>query len=317
MSLTVVILTRDEALHIARAIRSVQEVADRVVVVDSNSTDATAEIARGFGAEVLVHPFVNQSQQFNWALTQLPDDTDWIFRLDADEVVSPELAQALADTLPGLSPEIAGARILRRMAFLGKPIRWGGVFPVSITRVLRYGRGRSEDLWMDEHIVLDGPEVQLKGELLDDNLKPLHWWVDKHNNYASREVVEILNSKYNFLDRTIYHRSPKGRAGIKRWFKTKVYYLLPSGLRAFAYFFYRYVIRLGFLDGREGMAFHILQGFWYRYLVDLKLREVNSRVRLENLDVTSAICDILLVDLTATEPSLISDVGKGGSRSAS
>ena len=173
MTLTVVILTRDEELHIARAIRSVQAVADRILVVDSGSSDATVAIARDLGAEVLQHPFSNQARQFNWALEQLPADTDWIFRLDADEVVSPELALSLATRLPRLGPDVAGAEILRRIAFLGRPIRWGGLFPVSIVRVLRHGRGRSEDRWMDEHILLDGEVFQLDGELLDDNLKPL------------------------------------------------------------------------------------------------------------------------------------------------
>ena len=134
MSLTVVILTLNEALHIARAIRSVADVADRVVVIDSGSTDRTVEIAREMGAKVLLHPFVTQAKQFNWALMQLPDDTDWIFRLDADEIVSPDLVVSMAKVLPTLGPETAGASVARRIAFLGRPIRWGGLFPVHIPR---------------------------------------------------------------------------------------------------------------------------------------------------------------------------------------
>ena len=296
MTLTVVILTRDEALHITRVISSVRAVADRVVVVDSGSTDATVEIARSMGAEVLVHPFVTQARQFNWALEQLPEDTDWIFRLDADEDVSPELARSLAQRLPTLGPEVAGASVPRRMAFLGRPIRWGGMFPVRITRVLRYGRGRSEDRWMDEHILLDGAEAALEGELLDDNLKPLGWWIEKHNNYASREVVEILNLQHGYLGRQI-EDVPGGAAGVKRWLKEQVYARLPGGVGAFVYFFYRYIVRLGFLDGKEGTAFHVLQGFWYRYLVDMKLHEVKAFIRNESVDVETGIKVVLGIDV--------------------
>lgn len=296
MTLTVVILTHDEAQHIARAIQSVQSAADRIFVIDSGSTDATIDIARVLGAEVLVHPFATQAKQFNWALEKLPADTQWVFRLDADEVVSPELASALKQELPKLGREVAGASVYRRMAFLGRPIRWGGVFPVRITRVLRYGRGRSEDRWMDEHILLDGVQVQLDGELLDDNLKPLGWWIDKHNKYASREVVEILNAEQGFLmrDRCVVLND---QARLKRWVKEKIYARLPSGLRAFCYFFYRYVVRFGFLDGTEGTAFHVLQGFWYRYLVDAKLHEVRLHMRTKNTDVVTAIREVLGIDI--------------------
>ncbi|WP_127110822.1 glycosyltransferase family 2 protein [Pararhodobacter zhoushanensis] len=300
MTLTVVILTRDEAQHIARAIRSVQAVADRILVVDSGSADATAEIARDLGAEVLVHPFVTQARQFNWALDQLPADTDWIFRLDADEVVSPELARALATRLPALGPEVAGAEVLRRMAFLGRQIRWGGLFPVPIVRVLRHGRGRSEDRWMDEHILLDGTAVQLDGELLDDNLKPLGWWIDKHNAYASREAIEVLDAEFGFLGRVQRGADPGRNAGFKRLLKDKVYTRLPGGFRALAYFLYRYVVRLGFLDGPQGTAFHVLQGFWYRYLVDMKLFEVRAHMRRTGTDAVTAIRTILNIDPTAT-----------------
>jgi len=293
MSLTVVILTRDEQKHISRAIGSVAAVADRIFVIDSGSGDSTVDIARSHGAEVLTNPFITQAQQFNWALSQLPQDTEWVFRLDADEVVSIELAQSLAETLPLLGPEVAGAEVLRRMAFLGRPIRRGGLFPMRVVRVMRYGRGRSEDRWMDEHILVNGTVAQLEGELLDDNLNSLTWWTAKHNAYASREVVEMLNLEYRFLQRDESAGSGGRQAGVKRWVKEKIYARLPAGPRALAYFLYRYLLRLGFLDGREGAIFHVLQGFWYRYLVDAKLSEVKLYMRNQKVDVRVAIQQIL------------------------
>jgi hypothetical protein len=80
---------------------------------------------------------------------------------------------------------------------------------------------------------------------------------------------------------------------LKRWLKEKVYVRLPGGFRAFAYFFYRYALRLGFLDGKEGTAFHFLQGFWYRYLVDAKVAEVKRYIEVHNCSVTMGIKQVL------------------------
>lgn len=294
MSLTIIILTYNESQNLPRALASVVPMGGQVIVVDSGSTDATVDIARQAGAYVMTNPFVTQARQFNWALEQLPPDNGWIFRLDADEIVSPELARTLSDFVKADGNGAMGAAVLRRMAFLGRPIRWGGVFPVPIVRVLRHGKGRSEDRWMDEHILVDGPIITLQGELLDDNLKPLTWWIEKHNSYASREVVEMLNLQDVFMPRDDAAKLHANRpAGLKRLLKERVYARLPGGLRASAYFFYRYVIRLGFLDGREGTAFHVLQGFWYRYLVDTKLHEVQAYMRRHKVDAVTAIHQIL------------------------
>ncbi|MEF2554106.1 glycosyltransferase family 2 protein [Aurantimonas sp. A2-1-M11] len=295
--LTVVILTMNETKHIGRALRSVAPFADRCIVVDSGSTDDTVAQAQALGAEVFTHPFVNQARQFNWALDRLPADTGWVFRLDADEVVSEALGTEIAKRLPDLPDDVAGLTVPRRISFLGRPIRHGGLFPVHILRLFRLGRGRSEDRWMDEHIAVAGQVVALQSELLDDNLNPLGWWIDKHNRYASREAVELLNLDYGFTP----HEKPADlrggqQASVKRWLKERAYARLPGGLRALAYFLYRYVLRLGFLDGREGAAFHFLQGLWYRYLVDAKLYEVRLHMRRTGVDAVTAIREVLGID---------------------
>ncbi|HMO09587.1 MAG TPA: glycosyltransferase family 2 protein [Paracoccaceae bacterium] len=297
--LTVVILTRDEEPHIARAIGSVAAIAGRIVVVDSGSTDRTVEIARGLGAEVLHNAWRNYATQFNWALDRLAPDSQWVLRLDADEVVTPELAQEIAATLPTLGPDVSGLFLSRRMTFLGRAIRHGGLFPVRVLRLFRLGQGRCEQRWMDEHIIVDGAAIDLRGELIDDNLKPLTWWTDKHNAYASREVIDLLNLEYRFMPHETVASLRGGRqSGVKRWLKERVYARLPTGFRALAYFFYRYVLRLGFLDGREGTAFHVLQGFWYRYLVDTKLHEVRLCMRNHGLDAPTAIERVLGIRVT-------------------
>jgi glycosyltransferase involved in cell wall biosynthesis len=298
LKITTVILTKNEERHVERAMMSVADISDRVFVIDSGSSDHTLEIARKGGAVVLSNPWVNYATQFNWALDQLPVDTDWVFRLDGDEVVTDALASEITAQLGSLSSSIGGVYISRRMTFLGRSIRWGGVFPIRVLRLFRHGSGRCENRWMDEHILVEGQTAEFKGEIIDDNLNSLTWWTEKHNAYASREVVDLLNLEYSFMVReTVADLKGGQQASVKRWVKEKVYSRLPGGVRAFLYFLYRYVFRLGFLDGKEGTAFHVLQGFWYRYLVDMKMHEVRMYMQRNKVDVVTAIRDVLGIDV--------------------
>ena len=287
MGLTVVILTRDEAHHVGRAIASVRSIAERVVVVDSGSTDGTAEVARRAGAEVLTRAWRGHADQMNWALGAV--EGRWIMRLDADEVVSRALAQKIACALPAAGPEVAGFTVGRRMAFMGRPIRHGGLFPARTLRILRAGRGRCEARLMDEHLIAEGPVRHLAGEILDDDRGGLSRWTAKHNDYASREVADMLTAGYR------RDGLEKGAARKRRL--RALYACCPAGARALAYFLWRYVARLGFLDGREGLAFHVLQGFWYRFLVDAKLREVRLHMARTGADARQALRDVLGVEL--------------------
>ncbi len=124
------------------------------------------------------------------------------------------------------------------MTFQGKLIRFGGVFPIRVLRLFRNGRGSCENRWMDEHIKVAGLTENFSGEIIDDNLNSLTWWTAKHNGYASREAVDLLNLKYRFMP----HDSVAGlrkasQAGVKRWIKESIYTRLPGGFRAFTYFF--------------------------------------------------------------------------------
>lgn len=294
MNLTVIILTFNEEPHLGRCIASLQGLATEVVVADCFSTDATLEIAHSHGARVIQHAWVNYATQFNWALTQLDADTDWVLRLDADEILTPALVAEIQTALPSIGSEIDGIYCGRRMTFQGRLIRHGGVFPVRVLRLFRSGRGQCENRWMDEHIKVLGPTLDLQGEIIDDNLNSLSWWTAKHNSYAGREAVDLLNLEYGFMPYDSIANFLGGQqAGVKRWLKENVYARLPGGFRAFAYFFYRYVIRLGFLDGQAGTAFHFLQGFWYRYLVDAKVAEVKRYMRQKNVSVQTAIERVL------------------------
>lgn len=293
--LTVIILTKNETLHIARAIASVQAVALDIVVVDSGSTDDTVALAKAAGARVLRHPWTNYATQFNWALDQIKGAGGWVLRLDADEVLSPEL---VADIQAGL-PDVAGITVGRRMCFQGQPVRYGGLFPIRVLRLFREGHGRCEKRWMDEHIIVDGPLAAFEGDIIDDNRNTLDWWTAKHNSYASREVIDILNRDLGFLPQDTLAAEATGRhAAMKRWCKERVYRRLPLGARAGVYFLYRYILRGGWRDGAQARMFHVLQGFWYRYLVDARLAEVRRYMARTGVDPVTAVNDILHIDLT-------------------
>ena len=294
MKLVAIILTLNETKHLSRCLGSLEAVADQILVVDSYSADDTLSIAESYEAHVVQHPFVTQATQFNWALTQLDEDTDWVLRIDADEYLTPELALEIQERLSGIDVGIDGIYCDRRMTFQGKLIRYGGVFPVRVLRLFRYGRGQCENRWMDEHIKVAGSTADFKGGLIDDNLNSLAWWTEKHNQYASREAVDLLNLEYGFMPHdSVACLRGGSQAGVKRWLKESVYARMPGGFRAFVYFFYRYILRLGFLDGQAGTAFHFLQGFWYRYLVDAKVAEVKRYMCTHCCDVNSAIEQVL------------------------
>ena len=192
MKITAIILTYNEEIHLARCIESLLPLTKDIVVVDSLSTDRTIEIARQYGALVLERAWENNhSIQFNWALTQLnSNQVEWVLRIDADEVLTQDLVVQLLQALPELGHEIVGVHFFRKMRFQGKLIEHGGVGHNKVSRLFRYGHGKSEARWMDEHIKIDGKCLDLSGHMVDDNLNSVSWWIAKHNNYASREAVD-------------------------------------------------------------------------------------------------------------------------------
>ena len=270
--LTVLILTRDEEENLPATLDSLRSLPARIVVVDSGSVDRTKELARGAGAVFVEHEFKNQAEQVNWALDEGLCDTPWTMRLDADERVTPELAAELASKLPSLPPEVTGLELKRRVYFWGRWIRHGGYYPTWLFRVWRTGAAKSEQRWMDEHMVsLRGQLARLRHDIIDENQKGLSHWVSKHNAYATREVMA--------LEQESGRTSPGGQAGRRRWLKTNVYGRAPLFLRAILYWAFRYFVLLGFLDGLPGLVFHFNQALWYRWLVDAKIYESRLSAR--------------------------------------
>ena len=278
MSLAVIILTLNEERHIARALNSVASLASELFVVDSFSTDRTVELAREQGATVVQNPFVNHAKQFQWALDNLPITADWIMRPDADEIVEADLARRLRDELPTLPPDVVGITLKLKIIFQGRWIRHGGRYPLLLLRIWRRGHGRMADRWMDEHMVVRGGRmITLEGGIADHNLNDLTFFTNKHNKYATREAIDVVNQRRNFFPRPA-PSADQGQSSVqtalKLVIKEKVYNRIPYLVSAPAYFFYRVVFRLGFLDGKEGILYHCLQALWYRLLVGAKVAEL-------------------------------------------
>lgn len=275
--LTVLILAQNEEKNIVRSIRSVKRIAKRILVVDSGSTDRTIELAKENGAEVVLHsPFVNYATQFNWGLDHTNIDTNWILRLDADEQVTPELAQEIENALEEHSQDdVNGFEVRCRVIFMGRWIRHGGTYPLIIPRLFRRGFGRVEMRKMDEHTLIQGKVLRFQNDLVHYDFKGLHEWIDKHNKYSVRERQDFFERRETHEEQMAGSLTGNQRQR-KRFLKNGVYYNLPLFFRAHLYFIYRYYIRLGFLDGKEGKIFCFLQAYWYRFLVDAKIYETKK-----------------------------------------
>lgn len=280
-NLAVLILTFNEEMHIQRAIQSVKDIASEIFIIDSGSKDRTVEIAEKSGAVVFYHPFVNQAKQFNWALDNVPITADWIMRLDADEIIEPDLVLEIQEKLLKLDSNIVGINLKRKHIFMDRWVRFGGRYPLILMRIWRTGYGRVEDRWMDEHVVISGGDtVTFNGGFADHNLNDLSFFTDKHNKYATREAIEVLNQKYQLFgrDESLNTETTSFQASLKRNIKEKIYNKLPFTLSALMYFLWRYIFQLGFLDGRSGLAYHFLQGYWYRFLVGAKIMELEKAI---------------------------------------
>jgi len=241
-------------------------------VVDSLSTDKTAEVARAQGATVVEHAFEHYGAQRNWAIEHLPCTRAWQLHLDADEWMDAELVAAI-QALPD-EPAESGYFLPRYVRFLGRLLRHGGMNPTWHMRLFRAGVGRCETRKYDQHFYLrSGTTGQLRGAMIDDIRMPLSEWTARHNRWSDGEVAEMDAQAVEGRVRPDARGNPVER---KRFLRQR-YNQMPLFIRPFGLFVYRFVFRLGFLDGTEGFIFWVLQTFWFRFLVDAKIWE-NQRL---------------------------------------
>ncbi|MCT4654327.1 MAG: glycosyltransferase family 2 protein [Cohaesibacter sp.] len=284
------ILTFNEEKHLARCVESLSGQCASVTVIDSGSSDKTLEIARDLGCRILANDWVNHAAQVNFAIDALSDEEGWLFRIDADEVLDKDSIQTLMEAVEAAPDGCDGLVVARRLYFMGRRMRHGAIEPSWQLRLFRASKGRCEQRWMDEHILVEGEVGRCGIVISDKNLNPLTWWTQKHNKYASLEAIEVLNSIHHFMPVEEFEDGQaSSQAKVKRFIKLNIYLKLPSGVRAGLYFLYRYMLRLGFLDGKEGFYFHLLQGLWYRSLVDAKVLEIADYSKEQNISILEAI----------------------------
>jgi len=272
---TAVVLTFNEEKNLPACLDSIAAWVENLYVVDSGSTDRTVEIARAAGAVVIEHAFENYGAQRNWAIDNLPIASPWTLHIDADERITIELRDSITAALARNPVDVDGFLVSRRTMFMGRWIRHGGHYPAWHLRVMRTGSGRCEDRLYDQHFYVRGAVQKLQGDLIDTLTPDVATFTARHVRWATLEAAE--------------HDTPpdatgriRGRLGTdnaieqRRWLRDW-YARWPLFVRPAAYFFYRYVVRLGFLDGRAGLVFHVLQGLWFRFLVDALILERRLR----------------------------------------
>jgi len=266
-------------MHLPRLLRSIEGLGAATFILDSGSTDSTVSIAEQAGAVVLQHAFENHPKQWDYALKHFNVTTPWVICLDADQVVTPELRQQLADFKDEDFSDVKGIYFNRKNFFKGQWIRHGGYSPFYLLKMFRYGIGYSDlNENMDHRFIIPGKTIVWKnGYILEENLKEnsISFWVAKHNRYsdlvAQEEVERLMQVRTQTLKPNFWG-SPDERTA---WFKRR-WWKLPRYMRPMLYFLYRMFFQLGILDGRTGVIFHFLQAFWFRLVVDIKIDEILS-----------------------------------------
>lgn len=287
--LTAVVLTFNEQLHLDRCLKSLFLVVDQVIVIDSFSSDETIEIAKHHGADILQRKFTTHSDQFNWALKTADIKGQWVLRIDADEIIESNAGEKLRTKIERLNADTAGITLNRSIVFQGHKVKFGGVANRKVLRLFQLGKGVCEERRMDEHIVVQGHIAHVDSMIVDMNLNPISWWIKKHNNYATKEAIEIASPSYDassLADEGGYQLASTTKK--IRALKNYCYLKSPLILRVFALFFYRYFLRLGICDHQYGL-YHLLSALWYRLLVDVKLKEIQKIQRSQNIDIKNAI----------------------------
>ena len=267
-SLLIVILTYNSAGVVERTVRAAQQVGSQVLVVDSHSADNTRDLATALGCTVVTRAFKHYADQRNWAIQEHGSAYTWQLHLDADEVLSEQAIASLRSALA--NPRDCDGFLLKRLTyFMDKPLHWAGENSWHM-RLFRSGTGACEDRLYDQHFTCSGKVTRLQGVMHDLNVSALAEWTARHNRWSDLEASEVARPVDN-PGKLQGELSSDPRKRIRLY--KGAYYKLPRIWRSLAYFLFRYVLLLGFLDGRTGFYYCFFQSLWFRLLVDAKLDE--------------------------------------------
>jgi glycosyltransferase involved in cell wall biosynthesis len=270
ISVSAMVFTLDEEMHLPSCLESLRW-CDDVVVVDSFSSDRTVEIALASGARVLQNRFTGFGDQRNWALANAMPKHPWVLILDADERVPPAMADELRATIGSVPHRVAAFRTARRFRFWGQWLRHSSLYPTYVVRLVRCGRVRYVNRGHAETQEIDGDTGTLASDLIDENLKGLGEWFERQNRYSGRDAeyeLEMEKNPWRAVD--LASADPLARRAALKRLAARI----PG--RPIWFFFYSYVLRGGFLDGRNGLVFCVLKSF-YQVMVSMKKCEVRQQ----------------------------------------
>ncbi|MDN5286189.1 MAG: glycosyltransferase [Mucilaginibacter sp.] len=280
--LDIIILTFNEEKNIEACLQSLEALNATIYIVDSGSTDETLTICKNYTTHIYNHPFDNYAAQRNWALHNLPLQAMWTLNLDADHRVTDELARelnALFNT--NIDTAINGFLISRRTLFMNKWIKHGGHYPTYHANLFRNGFGFCENKLYDQHFMVTGKTQVLKNDIIDIITDSINTFIIRHNHWATLEAQYLFEQKGITTDDNSQLVKPKlfGNPMERRRYMKKKYESFPLFIRPMLYFTIRYFLKFGFLDGKTGLIFHFLQGFWFRFLIDAKLYELQRQYK--------------------------------------
>lgn len=268
--LSIMIPVFNEELLLPRAMENIKKLGVPVFVLDSYSSDRTLEIAESYGCRVYQGQWDSFSDKLNWGLAKLPFTTPWVMRVDADEYLTEELiAELKSGALLRLPDDMDGVWVRRRFYFLGRWIKHGGMYPQAHMRIIRLGKAHYEHRRTDEHVILQGTSGFLHGDIAEDPSRGLLAWLRRHLIHAESDCF----GTYHQIAAHSTWRALEGDAKYRRFLKEEIYSRVPLFVRPFGYWIYRYFLRLGFLDGVQGLIYHFLHAFWYRFVIDALLAE--------------------------------------------
>ncbi len=276
--INILIPTLNEAGHIAETVINAARVGD-VFVLDSQSTDGTQQIAREAGATVVEHAWEGYARQKNWGLKNIEFTGEWIFILDADERITPELREELL-ALVEKGTDVDGWYVNRLNLLLGQPVRHGGLYPSWNLRFFRKGSARYEDRSVHEHMVCDGQTGYLKEEMLHIRRETIAEYIQKHIRYADLESDEWVKLKLKLSTGADADKLFRDILRARQWLRRHIWPKCP--FRPLLRFAYMYIIRFGVLDGYAGFHLAMLMAN-YEYMISLLYRDKLHRIKLGNL----------------------------------
>jgi glycosyltransferase involved in cell wall biosynthesis len=274
-NLSVIMLVYNEELHIKRCLENLVGFCQYIYIVDSFSTDKTLNIAKKYTDNIFTGNFSSFSEKLNWAIENLPISTVWTMRLDADEIITDNFKKNIYAKLETAGSDVGGIYIRRQLWFMRRWMKHGDMYPAYSMRIWKTRGVTCENRLLDEHMMLkEGTSITLNLDIIDNPLISIATWVGKHNKYSDLEMISYFETKTSTMIESKFFGNQGER---RRWLKNTLFYKMPLFFRPVIYFIYRYIIRFGFLDGKEGLVWHVLHGFWYRFLVDVKVYDIHKK----------------------------------------